>query len=150
MLARTPPLLRCYMKENYEKYLLTAGGRIKCHRCQARSSRTKLQCGRPSLKTSKNHKCSNHGGLSTGPRTQEGIKRIQNAHWKHGNETKEARAQRREKSLMFQRLEEIGWHIGMFTGTKTRGRKVGGKLDLNNEDGLLVALYESIKQRKEN
>lgn len=127
-----------------EKYLITAGGRIKCHRCQARSSRTKLQCGRPSLKVSRTHKCKWHGGLSTGPRTEEGIKRIQNAHWKHGNETKEARAERRRKSLMFQRLEEIGWHIRMFTGTKTRGRKTGEKLDLNQEDKLLIALYETI------
>ena len=138
-----PPYQGVYMKENYERYLVTAGGRIKCKRCQARSSRTKLQCGRPSLKTSKNHKCSSHGGLSTGPRTQEGIKRIQNAHWRHGNETKEARAERRAKSLMFQRLEEIGWHIGMFSGTKTRGRKVGAKLELDDKSQLELALTES-------
>jgi hypothetical protein len=125
-----------------EKYLITAGGRIKCRRCQARSSRTKLQCGRPSLKVSHTHKCKWHGGLSTGPRTEEGIKRIQDAHWKHGNETKEARADRRRKSLMFQRLEEIGWHIGMFTGTRSRGRKVGLKLDLNNRDQLAQALKD--------
>ncbi len=87
--------------------------------------------------------CDTHGGLSTGPKTVEGIKRIQNAHWKHGNETKEARAKRRAKSLMFQRLEEIGWHIGMFTGTKTKGRKVGVKLDLNNKDSLDMAIIES-------
>lgn len=134
------------MKENYEQYLITAGGRIKCHRCQAQSSRTKLQCARPSLKRSKNHKCSSHGGLSTGPKTQEGIKRIQNAHWKHGNETKEARAERRRMSLMFQRLEEIGWHVGLFAAgsTKTRGRKVGGKLNLNDKSHLQVALRESL------
>lgn len=132
------------MTENYEKYLLTAGGRIKCHRCQARSSRTKLQCGRPSLKTSKNHKCSSHGGLSTGPRTQEGIKRIQNAHWKHGNETKEARAERSTKSLQFLMLEMIGWHVGLFAegSTKFRGRKPNGfeKLDLNDPDQLAKAI----------
>ena len=49
---------------------------------------------------------------------------------------------------MFQRLEEIGWHIGMFTGTKTRGRKVGNTLDLNNEDQLTVALLETISNAK--
>lgn len=129
------------MKANYEKYLITAGGKIKCHRCQARSSRTKLQCAKPALRNRR--VCGHHGGLSTGPKTPEGIKRIQSAHWKHGNETKEARAQRRKKSLMFQRLEEIGWHIGMFTGTKTRGRKVGRKLDLNDKSQLAVALRES-------
>lgn len=132
------------MNGNYEKYLITAGGRIKCHRCQARSSRTKLQCGRPSLKTSKNHKCSSHGGLSTGPRTQEGIKRIQAAHWKHGNETKEARAERSAKSLQFLMLEMIGWHVGLFAegSTKFRGRKPNGfeKLDLDNPDQLAKAI----------
>jgi hypothetical protein len=30
-----------------------------------------------------------NGGLLTGPKTAEGIKRIQNAHWKHGDETNE-------------------------------------------------------------
>jgi hypothetical protein len=38
-------------------------------------------------------------------------------------------------SVFPQNLEEIGWHIGLFAAgtTKTRGRKVGGKLDLNND-----------------
>lgn len=86
-----------------------------------------------------------HGGRSTGPKTAEGIKRIQAAHWKHGNETKEARAKRREKSLMFQRLEEIGWHIGMFIGKKKPGRKSGPALNLNNQEELLKAIEESKK-----
>jgi len=131
------------MKVNYEQYLITAGGKIKCKRCQARSSRKKQQCGKPAL-LGKNV-CGTHGGLSTGPRTQEGIRRIQSAHWKHGNETKEAKAERRQMSLMFQRLEEIGWHVGLFTAgsTKTRGRKVGSKLDLNDKSQFEMALEES-------
>ena len=135
------------MKENHEQYLITAGGRIKCHRCQARSSRTKLQCGRPSLKNKK--VCSTHGGLSTGPKSKEGIQRIKDAHWKHGNETKESRAERRRMSLMFQRLEEIGWHVGLFAegSTKTKGRKVGTKLDLDNPYHLLIALSQTINKR---
>jgi len=130
-----------------EQYLITAGGRIKCKRCQARSSRKKQQCGKPAIRLK--NVCSTHGGLSTGPRTQEGIKRIQNAHWKHGNETKEARAERRRMSLMFQRLEAIGWHVGMFTGTKTRGRKVGPNLDLDDPDQLQQALLESMHSKNE-
>jgi hypothetical protein len=131
------------MKETYKKYLITAGGRIKCHRCQARSSRSKQQCLKPSLKNKR--VCLTHGGASTGPKTAEGIKRIKKAHWKHGNETKEVRAKRRKKSLMFQRLEEIGWHIGMFTGKKTPGRKSGPALNLNNQEELLKAIRESKK-----
>ena len=42
--------------------LSTAGGRIRCARCTAQSSRSKQQCGRPTLKTSKTQKCQFHGG----------------------------------------------------------------------------------------
>jgi hypothetical protein len=48
---------------------------------------------------------------------------------------------------MFQRLEEIGWHIGMFKGTKTRGRKVAPNLDLNDLDQLKKAIDESMRQK---
>ncbi len=125
-----------------EQYLITAGGRIKCKRCQARSSRKKQQCGKPAMR-SKNV-CDTHGGLSTGPKTPEGIKRIQSAHWKHGNETKEARAKRSAKSLQFLMLEMIGWHVGLFAegGTKFRGRKPNGfeNLDLNDPEQLARAI----------
>ena len=134
------------MKENYEQYLITAGGRIKCKRCQARSSRKKQQCGKPAMQGK--NVCDTHGGLSTGPRTQEGIKRIQNAHWKHGNETKEARAERSAKSLQFLMLEKIGWHVGLFAegSTKFRGRKPNGfeNLDLNDPEQLALAILKTL------
>jgi hypothetical protein len=134
------------MKENYEQYLITAGGRIKCKRCQARSSRTKLQCSKPALKSKA--VCGHHGGLSTGPKTAAGIQRIRDAHWKHGNETKEARTKRSEKSLQFLMLEKIGWHIGMFAegSTKFRGRKPNGfeSLDLNDPDQLAKAILKTL------
>jgi hypothetical protein len=51
---------------------------------------------------------------------------------------------------MFQRLEEIGWHVGLFAAgsTKTRGRKVGSKLDLNDSNDLVTALRQSVIQPK--
>lgn len=66
-----------------------------------------------------------------------------NPNFKHGKETYAELEKRRANSLMFQRLEEIGWHIGMFTGTKTRGRKVGAKLELDDKSQLELALAES-------
>ncbi len=64
--------------------LMTAGGKIQCLRCTAKSSRTGIQCGRPALKSSKTQKCQFHGGRSTGPRTAEGKARIAALHTKHG------------------------------------------------------------------
>lgn len=134
------------MKENYEQYLITAGGRIKCKRCQARSSRTKLQCSKPALKGKV--VCGHHGGLSSGPKSKEGIQRIREGHWKHGNETKEARAERSAKSLQFLMLEKIGWHVGLFAegSTKFKGRKPNGfeNLDLNDPDQLAKAILKTL------
>jgi hypothetical protein len=58
-------------KTQYEKQLTLAGGRIHCLRCTAQSTRTKLQCGKPAMKSSKKQKCTHHGGLSKGPTTAE-------------------------------------------------------------------------------
>lgn len=69
-----------------------------------------------------------------------------NPNFKHGEETNTELEKRRASSLMFQRLEEIGWHIGMFTGTKTRGRKVGVRLNLENPDELQQAIDEATRQ----
>jgi hypothetical protein len=72
-----------------------------------------------------------------------------NPNFKHGEETYGEIEKRRSNSLMFQRLEEIGWHIGMFTGTKTRGRKVGVRLNLENPTELQQAIDESTRQNDE-
>ena len=132
-----------------EQYLVTAGDRIKCKRCQARSSRKKQQCGKPAMRFK--NVCDTHGGLSTGPRTPEGIKRLQNAHWKHGNETKEARAERSAKSLHFLILEMLGWYIGLFAegSTRFRGRKPNGfeKLDLRDPEQLALAILKTMPSK---
>jgi hypothetical protein len=123
-----------------EKLLITAGGRIKCHRCQARSSRTKQQCGCPSLKNKA--VCKWHGGMSTGPRTKEGIQRIREAHLKHGERTKESIEERQKTLLRLHMLEEIGHHIKMFAegSPRTRGRKPTGWEPLNLAEPNQMAL----------
>ena len=94
--------------QNPEPILITAGGKIKCRRCKARSSRTKLQCSKPALKGKA--VCGHHGGYSTGPRTKEGKDRIRAAHWKNGSETLEARAERKKK---FAELNELAISLGI-------------------------------------
>lgn len=110
------------MKNN----LLTAGGRIDCPRCTARSSRTGKQCGRPALKTSMSQKCQFHGGRGSGPKTAEGKARIAAAHTVHGQETKAVRAERSVVSARLSQLEDAMHVLGMTTAVRSRGRKAQG------------------------
>lgn len=48
-----------------------------------------------------------HGGMSTGPKTAEGIERIRRAHLKHGRYTKEAIAKRRAGRLVLRQMREL-------------------------------------------
>ena len=136
------------MIQNPEQYLITAGGKICCRRCKAQSSRTKLQCSKPALKGKA--VCGHHGGYSTGPRSKEGKDRIRAAHFKHGGETLEAKAERNTKSLMFRYLTDIGNHCNMFyKQLKTRGRPPSGyaQLDLTDTEQLALAILKT-KQSK--
>ena len=110
---------------NLEPWLLTAGGKIRCHRCQAIGKRNRHQCGAPASigKTV----CRFHGGKSTGPRTEAGRQRCALAKTVHGYETRKARAERRKASIHLAALESIGMMLGFMSGPKTRGRKPGVK-----------------------
>jgi hypothetical protein len=60
-------------------------------RCEARTRRgTPCQC--PAMR---NGRCRLHGGLSTGPRTAEGIERIRRASMTHGRRSQAAKAEQR-------------------------------------------------------
>jgi len=129
------------MCQTTEPNLITAGGKIRCRRCKARSSRTKLQCAKPALKGKV--VCGHHGGYSTGPRTKEGKERIRIAHLKHGQETQEARAERSKKSVMFRYLTDLGNYCNLFyKQLKTRGRPPSGyaQLNPNNPEELATVL----------
>ena len=53
-----------------------------------------------------NGRCRMHGGVSTGPRTAEGLARSRRARWKHGLYSSEARAeQKRARELLTQSRE---------------------------------------------
>ena len=104
-------------------FLTIAGGRIKCLRCTAKSSRTKQQCGRPALKSSKTQKCQFHGGRSSGPKTPEGKARIAASHTVHGEDSKSARTERSAASCRISRLEDAMHVLGMIDQPRSRGRK---------------------------
>lgn len=105
------------------KLLSTAGGKIACLRCQAMSKRTRFQCGRPALKISKTQKCQFHGGASTGPRTEDGRRRIGDAHLVTGNYTKDAILESSHTLLVLRLLEDLMHVLKMTDVAKTRGPK---------------------------
>jgi len=136
------------MIKNPEQYLVTAGGKICCRRCKAQSSRTKVQCSKPALKGKA--VCGHHGGLSTGPKTKEGKDRIRAAHFKHGEETLEAKAERNEKSVMFRYLTDLGNHCNMFyRQIKNLGRPPSGytQLNLTDQEQLALAILKTLPSK---
>lgn len=100
---------------------LTAGGRIRCVQCSAKSKRTGQQCRAPAARGMT--KCRHHGGLSTGPQTLEGKARCAAAKTVHGFDTRALRAERAEGMRRLRDLEELGYRLGIMSGPRTPGRK---------------------------
>ena len=101
------------------KFLVLAGGHIRCLRCTAQSKRTKLQCARPALKVSTTQKCQFHGGRGSGPKTAKGKARIGAAHLVHGNETNKNRLERSQASLRLAQLEDLMYVLDMTSAART-------------------------------
>jgi hypothetical protein len=72
-------------------------------RCGART-RAGHPCGRYAMK---NGRCRMHGGLSTGPRTPEGLERSRKSNWKHGRCSAEAIASRQENRALMRLMREL-------------------------------------------
>jgi hypothetical protein len=72
----------------------------KAPRCGAKN-RQQMPCQGPAMK---NGRCKFHGGLSTGPRTPEGLERSRRARWKHGAYSQEAKAMLRESRRQWREL----------------------------------------------
>lgn len=104
-------------------YFFTAGGRILCVQCTAKSKRTGAQCGSAAIKGKT--KCRVHGGKSTGPKTQEGRERIAAANTVHGRETRKTRNERKLALKRLADLDSTARALGMITGPMTRGPKPG-------------------------
>jgi hypothetical protein len=88
-----------------------SGDFSKAERCGAKTRRrTHCQC--PAMK---NGRCRLHGGLSTGPKTAEGIERIRQAVTKHGRYSMAAQAERRYVKTL---LKECRTTLRIATGMK--------------------------------
>ena len=99
----------------------TLGGRVECNQCQARSSRTKLQCRAPAIKGKQ--VCKWHGGRSTGPKTESGRQRCAEAKTIHGRETRASRTERALAMRRLRALEDLGYTLGIMRGSRIPGKK---------------------------
>ena len=124
-----------------EKYLATAGGRITCLRCTAKSVRSGYQCLKPALKSSRTTKCPTHGGKNKGPVTEAGKARSAAAHVKTGKFSKQAIQERSQKLAEMMNLEDCLMILKMTSASRTRGRKPAGYTPLVTiKDVVLFAL----------
>jgi hypothetical protein len=69
-----------------------SGDFSKAPRCGAKNRRD-APCQCPAMP---NGRCRLHGGLSTGPKTKEGIERIRRALTKHGRYSRQAKVEQRQ------------------------------------------------------
>jgi hypothetical protein len=130
----------------YENHITLAGGRIRCLRCIAQSTRTKLQCGRPALRTSAKQKCQFHGGgVSSGIQTVEGRKRIAKAQYIHGHASKNARQDYSEASAHLRQLEDAMYVLKMTLAPRTRGRKPLGYKPVSSMDDVRNMILDKEK-----
>jgi hypothetical protein len=122
----------------------TAGGRIICKQCQAMSKRTRLQCKAPAIKGK--NVCRTYGGLSTGPKTEQGRQRCAAAKTIDGKDTRGKRAQNAIASAKLNYLRDLGNLLGVFTGnTGWPGRKPNAyRPPMNPDPEELVRLIERL------
>ena len=129
----------------YTNLLVTAGGRLGCARCTAKSKTTGLQCGRPALKVSKTQKCQFHGGQgNSGAKTLDGKARAIATHTKTGDCSQAARDAHARASARLLRLEDSMNLQGMTTATRTRGRKPNCYVPVKDMAGVAQMMIDDV------
>jgi hypothetical protein len=122
--------------------LSTAGGKIACARCAAKSKRTGNQCGKPALKGKA--VCQFHGGRSTGPKTEAGKARQRASVVTSGNYTKESIEDRSRSAVRLAGLEDAMYVLKMTDAPRTRGPKPKGYKPLVTLDDVKRFLLDNL------
>jgi len=120
-------------------YLTTAGNRIFCLRCLAKSSRTGVQCSKPALRVSSHQLCGHHGGR---PHTAETLQRISEANTVHGEFSKISKEQYRQDAVLIRQLEDALRALQLAEGPRIRGRKPTGYKSLQTVDDVVRLITE--------
>ena len=130
-----------YSADGKAKHLKTAGGKINCLRCTALSTRTKLQCGRPAIKTSRTQKCQYHGGRQ---HTAETLKRISEANTIHGQATKQPNEKYRHSIQLIPELQDAMYVLKMGEGPRIRGPKPKGYKPVRTQADVVRMIQERL------
>jgi hypothetical protein len=123
--------------DNNISTLITAGGKIICRRCTAKSKRSGVQCKKPALKTSRTQKCQFHGGRSTGAKSEAGKARQRASVITSAYHTKEAIDARARSARVLAGLEDAMYVLNMTDAPRTRGRKPLGYRPLKTIDDVV-------------
>jgi hypothetical protein len=100
------------------------------NQCRVLTKRTKQRCKNPAAFGCKS--CRMHGAH----KSRNVLRGVDHSQYTNGNRTIESQKKNSASLTRLRMLEQIGWHIKMFTGTKTRGRKPNGYMKLNLDDPL--------------
>ena len=109
--------------------------------CQAMTKRTKQRCKNPAAYGCKS--CRMHGAH----KSRNVLREKEHPRYKNGERTKDAETERRDKSVMFRYLTDIGNHCNLFyKELKARGRPPAGyeKLDLTAPAQLAFAILKTV------
>ena len=115
--------------------LILAFGRTLVPRCQATNRR-----GEQCLKAAMQNKsvCRNHGGRSTGARTEEGKRRSREANLIHGDRSVQGMLRAREDSVRVRQLVDAVRVLGLAANVKrVRGKWPEGYQPIEDEAGVL-------------
>jgi hypothetical protein len=112
--------------------------------CGCKSKRTRLPCNNPAAFGTR--ACRMHGAHKS-RNVPQGANHPQ---YRNAGQTRRERHERSEKSVQFALLEQLGWYLNMFTGTKTRGRKPSGyrTMDLSDPDELSEIVLKTLPKAK--
>jgi hypothetical protein len=126
--------------------LILAFGRILVQRCQA-SNRRGAQCAKTAIQNKS--VCRNHGGKSTGARTEEGKRRSREANLHHGERSVQGTLRAREDGVRVRQLADAVRVLGLGANVKrARGKWPEGYKPIEDEAGVLD-LVQKLRIRRE-
>ena len=126
--------------------LIRAFGKTLVPRCQATNRRGE-QCAKTAIKNKS--VCRNHGGRSSGARTEEGKRRSREANLIHGERSVQGMHRAREDSVRIRQLADAVRVLGLAANVnRVRGKWPEGYRPIEDEAGILD-LVQKLRIRRE-